>query len=421
MFDCELYTNILREELVPALGCTEPISIAYGSAMCKKYLSDIPESVEIQCSGNIIKNVKGVVVPNTNGMKGLETAVAIGIFGGDPSKGLEVLSSVDAFGISQAETFLKKNAIKVSLLNTEAKLHFIVTMVSKNHSSSVEIIHAHTNIVSIVQDGKSVFSKPFIQKDSHNEGLDYSCLTVQDIITYCETVDLQEIELIIGRQIDFNSAICQEGLTQNWGAMVGKQILGYQGNSLLARLKAVTAAGSDARMSGCVSPVIINSGSGNQGLTVSMPVIEFASSINATKERTIRALALSNLVAIHQKTKIGWLSAYCGVSTAACGAGAGITWLCGGSPSQIDNTISNSLATISGMICDGAKPSCAAKIAIAVESAFLGHSMAMDKNNYVSGDGIVKNTLEETINGIGTIASLGMQETDKIILSVMLS
>jgi len=420
MVDYELFTNILREELIPALGCTEPISIAFGSAMCKKYLPVLPERIKIQCSGNIIKNVKGVVVPNTNGMKGIETAVAIGMISGDSSQGLEVLSCVDSAGVSQAEAYLKKRIIEVSLLKTKAKLHFIVTMFANDHSSSVEIIHAHTNIVTIMQDGETVFSKPFTQTSKLATDLDYSCLSVQDIITYCETVEIEDIYSIIGRQIDFNTAICQEGLTQNWGAMVGKQILGYQGNGLLSRLKAVTAAGSDARMSGCVSPVIINSGSGNQGLTASIPVIEFAKSINADKEKTIRALAMSNLIAIHQKTKIGWLSAYCGVSTAACGAGAGITWLSGGSSSQIDDTFSNSLATMSGMICDGAKPSCAAKIAVAVESAYLGHSMAMDQNHYLPGDGIIKNTLEETIDGVGEIASLGMNETDRVILSVML-
>lgn len=420
MVDHSKYTNILREELIPALGCTEPISIAYGSAMCKKYLPVLPEKVTIQCSRNIIKNVKGVVVPNTNGMKGIETAVAIGMMYGDASQGLEVLSGVDTTKISRVGEFLQKKVIEVSLLETEAKLHFIVTMFAGNHSSTVEIIHVHTNVVRIEQDGITIFSKEFSEKNTQASCLDNSSLTIGDIITYCETVAIEDIETILTKQIKYNSAICQEGLTDDWGANIGKHILGYQDGGLLSRLKAVTAAGSDARMSGCVSPVIINSGSGNQGLTASIPVIEFAKSLNSSKEKTLRALALSNLIAIHQKSKIGWLSAYCGVSTAACGAGAGMTWLSGGTPSQVNDTISNSLATISGMICDGAKPSCAAKIAVAVESAYLGHTMAMNQNHYMPGDGIVKNSIEETIDGVGEIASLGMHEADKVILSVML-
>lgn len=272
-----------------------------------------------------------------------------------------------------------------------------------------------------MQDGNPLFEKELLHKESSEESLDSTTLTVEKIVDYCEHVDIEAISPIIERQIAFNTAICEEGLSSDWGAKIGKHILHHQGSGLLSRLKAVTAAGSDARMSGCVYPVIINSGSGNQGITSSIPVIEFAKNMHASQEQTIRALALSNLIAIHHKSKIGSLSAYCGVSTAGAGSGAAMTWLAGGTLSQINDTISNSLAAISGMICDGAKPSCAAKIALAVESAYVGHCMAMESNTYKAGDGIVKNSIEETISGVGEIASLGMNETDKVILSVMLS
>lgn len=420
MVDHSIYTQILNEELVPALGCTEPISLAFGAATCRRYLTELPERVTIACSGNIIKNVKSVVVPNTNGMKGIEAAIAIGLTSGDDAKKLEVLSDVDSEGIRQAEAFLQKNIIEVSLLDSEAKLHFIVEMFSKNHSTSVEIIHTHTNIIRILQDGTTVFSKEFFQENTKTPLLEHDLLTIEEIINYSENVAIADIEGILTKQIECNSAICHQGLTEGWGAKVGKHIIESQGSGLLSRLKAVTAAGSDARMSGCDSAVIINSGSGNQGLTASIPVIEFAKSNNVSRENTLRALALSNLVAIHHKSKIGWLSAYCGVSTAACGAGAAMTWLKGGTKEQIYATITNSSATISGMICDGAKPSCAAKIAVAVESAYLGHIMAMAGECYAPGDGVIKNSMEETIAGIGEIASVGMNETDKVILSVML-
>lgn len=421
MLNYTLFTRILEEELVPALGCTEPIAIAFGAALCKEYLADEPEKIEIQCSGNIIKNVMGVVVPNTNGMKGIDAAVAIGMVGGDAALGLEVLSTIDDSDIAKAASWGKKNSISVSVLDTKAKLHFIITMNAKDASASVEIIDTHTNVVRIIKDGKDIFSRSAETESDGTVVLDYSSLTVEDIIHYSETVGIEKIAPIISRQIQYNSAISEEGLKQNWGAMVGKQILKSQGNDLLARIKAVAAAGADARMSGCDMPVVINSGSGNQGITASLPVIEFAKNIGASTEKLIRALALSNLIAIHQKSKIGALSAYCGVVTAASGAGAAITWLSGGDVSQIKDACSNSLVTISGMICDGAKPSCAGKIAMAVESAFLGYSMAMDQSRYVPGDGIVKNTIEETIDGVGEIANFGMNETDKVILSVMLS
>lgn len=421
MLNYTLFTRILEEELVPALGCTEPIAIAFGAALCKEYLADEPEKIEIQCSGNIIKNVMGVVVPNTNGMKGIDAAVAIGMVGGDAALGLEVLSTIDDSDIAKAASWGKKNSISVSVLDTKAKLHFIITMNAKDASASVEVIDTHTNVVRIIKDGKDIFSRSAETESDGTVVLDYSSLTVEDIIHYSETVGIEKIAPIISRQIQYNSAISEEGLKQNWGAMVGKQILKSQGNDLLARIKAVAAAGADARMSGCDMPVVINSGSGNQGITASLPVIEFAKNIGASTEKLIRALALSNLIAIHQKSKIGALSAYCGVVTAASGAGAAITWLSGGDVSQIKDACSNSLVTISGMICDGAKPSCAGKIAMAVESAFLGYSMAMDQSRYVPGDGIVKNTIEETIDGVGEIANFGMNETDKVILSVMLS
>ena len=421
MFDFyKEYTQILKEELVAALGCTEPISLAYAAAKCKEYLLNEPEKITVLCSGNIIKNVKTVVVPNSNGLKGIETAVALGMIGGSASKNLEVLSNVTEEDIEKTKKYLSENRISVNLLKTQANLHFQIKMENEQHSSFVEVVHTHTNIVKLEQDNKKIISLPFEEKEINDSLTDRSILNINSIVEYGENIDLESIKPIIEPQIEFNSKICERGLKEDWGANVGRNILEHGDSSLVSKIKGITAAGSDARMSGCVSPVIINSGSGNQGITVSIPVVEYGKAKNFSHEKILRALAISNLIGIHQKTKIGRLSAYCGTVTAACGAGAAITWLDGGSMVQIKNTITNALATISGMICDGAKPSCAAKIAMAVETALLAHDMAMDNESFLSGDGIVKSNIEDTIKSIGLIASEGMKYTDEKILSVMI-
>jgi L-cysteine desulfidase len=419
MLVSEDYLQILKEELIPALGCTEPIALAFGAAKAREVLGLIPEHIEVSCSGNIIKNVKGVVVPNTQGMKGIEAAIVIGMIGGSSARNLEVLSTVGPEHILRAKEYLKDHKVGVSVLDTQEKLHFIVTMSNGGHVTVVEIVNQHTNIVRIEHDGTVVFLKE-PEKDATKEVSDTrTSLTVKGILSFCRQVPLSQLIPIIEPQITCNSAICAEGLSHKWGAAVGSNLLKMPGPTLQTRAKAVAAAGSDARMSGCEMPVIINSGSGNQGITVSIPVIEFAKEHAIDSERLVRALALSNLIAIRQKVKIGRLSAYCGAVSAAIGSGAAITWLSGGSEEQIHMTISNTLAIISGMVCDGAKPSCAAKISVAVDAAFLGHSLSMDDDNFISGDGLVASNIEDTIDDIGTLASEGMEQTDRVILSLM--
>ena len=417
-----IYTAILKEELVPALGCTEPIALAYASAECRKLLGDLPEKVTAECSGNIIKNVKSVIIPNTGGMKGIEAAVAAGMIGGDASRGLEVLSAVREEDLPSIREYIAEKRVSVKLLHTSATLHFIITMKKGNDSASVEVIHQHTNIVKKIRNGEVVFQKDSSSEENMNESLtDRSVLSVDGIIEFCETADLSLFAPIIEEQIRCNSAICEEGLRNKWGVNIGQYLLETREQDFITEAKATAAAGSDARMSGCVYPVVINSGSGNQGITVSVPVIVYCRRNGIEHEKLVRALAISNLIAIHQKTRIGRLSAYCGAVNAACGAATAITWLQGGTRDQIKETITNTLATISGMVCDGAKPSCAAKISLALEAAMMGHDLAMEDDNFLPGDGIVKSDVESTIIGVGEIASKGMVSTDETILNVMVN
>lgn len=418
----EIYTAILKEELVPALGCTEPIALAYASAECRKLLGMQPDTIEALCSGNIIKNVKSVIIPNTGGMKGIEAAVTAGMIGGDSTLGLEVLSSVKKDDFSVIKDYIASKHVSVKLLRTKAALHFIITMKKGNDSASVEVIHQHTNIVKKTRNGEVVFKKDIESGENINASLtDRSSLNVDGIIDFCEKADLSLFAHIIEEQIRCNSAICEEGLRNKWGVNIGQYLLDTREKDFITEARATAAAGSDARMSGCVYPVVINSGSGNQGITVSIPVIVYAKRNDIPHEKLLRALAMSNLIAIHQKTRIGRLSAYCGAVNAACGAATAITWLQGGSRDQINQTISNTLATISGMVCDGAKPSCAAKISLALEAAMMGHDLAMENDNFLPGDGIVKEDVESTIVGVGEIASKGMQPTDEVILNVMVN
>lgn len=422
-FDCNQFIAILQEELVPALGCTEPIAIAYAGAHARALLGKIPDRVCIKSSGNIIKNVKSVTVPNSGNMKGIPAAAAIGIIGGNPNKGLEVLADITESDIARTKEFLEKVPCKVSLLDTVASLHFIVEVFAGADSASVEIIHQHTNIVHTTKNGKDVLSVPFDPASANAALTDRSGLSVKKILEFADTINLDRVRPILERQIDYNTRIAQEGLEHRYGINAGANLLKAaeteQAVTLKIRAQAAAAAGSDARMSGCTLPVVTNSGSGNQGLTASLPVIVFAEEKKLPHDKLLRGLLVSNLIAIHQKTRIGRLSAYCGAVSAACGSGAAVTYLSGGSYEQVCETITNTLAVVSGIVCDGAKPSCASKIATSVDAALNAHYLAMQNRVFEPGEGIVKGDIEKTIAGVGAVAADGMRETDKVILRIM--
>ena len=422
-FDCNQFIAILQEELVPALGCTEPIAIAYAGAHARALLGEIPDRVCIKSSGNIIKNVKSVTVPNSGNMKGIPAAAAIGIIGGNPNKGLEVLADITESDIARTKEFLEKVPCKVSLLDTVASLHFIVEVFAGADSASVEIIHQHTNIVRTTKNGKDILSVPFDPASANAALTDRSGLSVKKILEFADTINLDRVRPILERQIDYNTRIAQEGLEHRYGINAGANLLKAaeteQAVTLKIRAQAAAAAGSDARMSGCTLPVVTNSGSGNQGLTASLPVIVFAEEKKLPHDKLLRGLLVSNLIAIHQKTRIGRLSAYCGAVSAACGSGAAVTYLSGGSYEQVCETITNTLAVVSGIVCDGAKPSCASKIATSVDAALNAHYLAMQNRVFEPGEGIVKGDIEKTIAGVGAVAADGMRETDKVILRIM--
>lgn len=411
------YIQILKEELVPAMGCTEPIALAYCASKARDVLGCIPSHCLVEISGNIIKNVKSVIVPNTHGLKGIEAAVAVGIIAGDSNRLLEVISDVAEAKIQEVKDFLSLNCIEVKPLESEHVLDIKITLYNGNQTAVVRIIDQHTNIVLIEKNNKKIFKK-LDTGDHHEDTVDRNCLNVADIYEFANNVSLDEIEKIIKRQIDYNSAIAKEGLTNNYGANIGSVLL-TTGDDVVTRAKAWAAAGSDARMSGCELPVVINSGSGNQGLTVSLPVIVFAQELNVTKEKLYRALVLSNLIAIHQKSGMGRLSAYCGAVSAGCAAGCGIAYLHDYDYKCITHTIVNSLAITSGIICDGAKSSCAAKIAASVDAGILGYKMYLQGQQFKDGDGIVKKGVENTIANVVRLGKEGMKETDKEIIKIM--
>ena len=418
--DCryELYINILKEELVPAMGCTEPICLAYAAAKAREVLGSIPNKVDILASGNIIKNVKSVIVPNTNGMKGLKASVAIGIIGGNPDKELEVIANVTEEQKQRTQEFLDTTPMNITHINSEEQLDVTVKLYKDGHSASVRISGFHTNIVHIQKDTNVLFKSTTISKPSAKL-TDRSILSMEGIYDFANSVNIDDVKEILERQLRYNKAISEEGLKNDWGANIGSLLLSNYGNDVRIKAKAWAAAGSDARMNGCEMPVIINSGSGNQGITVSMPVLAYAKEYNIDEERIYRALVVSNLTAIHQKTLIGRLSAYCGAISAGCAAACGVAYLLGEDLETISKTLTNSLAVTSGIICDGAKASCAAKIATAVETGLLGYYMCKNKKNFCDGDGILGNGVEKTIKNIGTLASKGMRETDKVIIDIM--
>ena len=412
------YTELLKSELIMALGCTEPISIALAAAKAREVLGVIPCKIEVMCSGNIIKNVKGVTVPNTNGMKGVEAATAIGTVAGDSCLGLEVLSKVTEDDIKAAKDLLEKDIITVSLKEGVENLDIeIVAEDDNGNAVDVEIKNKHTNIVKVTKNDEVIHIDNCYTHTPEYEN--YDELSVKDIFEYANNVDLDEVKDLLEKQITLNSEISDEGLTGKWGVAMGK-ILIDEDESIRTKAKARAAAGSDARMSGCSLPVVINAGSGNQGITCTMPLVVFANEKNYDRETLYRGLLITNLTALHIKRFIGRLSAFCGVTSAGVAAGAGICYMETKDLDLIEKTIGNALMIASGMICDGAKPSCAAKIATAVDAGISGYYLAKNNRNFEAGDGLLKDDIEETIRSIGYVAKEGMKETDIIVLNTMI-
>lgn len=411
------YLDLLRRELVPALGCTEPIAIAYGAALARRLLGSFPERMTVSCSGNIIKNVKGVVIPTTGDLRGIDTSALLGALAGDPELEMEVLSRVGPEDVERVRALRQTGLCQVKALSGPACLHIIVEAEGNGHTALVEILDGHTNVVLEQRDGVPVFQGE--RAGVRRANARRQEMTVADIYEFARTVPLEELEAVLRRQVECNLTIAEEGLRGEYGVRVGKTLLAGGGGSARRKAIAYAAAGSDARMSGCVLPVVVNSGSGNQGMTVSLPVIVYARELGLEEERLYRALALSNLTAIYQKSFIGELSAYCGVVSAACGSAAGLAYLCGEGLEVISNTIVNTIANVSGMVCDGAKPSCAAKIATAVEAGFLGLDMAREGRVFQAGEGLVQRDVDATIAAFGRMGRDGMRSTDEEILNIM--
>ncbi len=444
----QTYVQILKEELVPAMGCTEPIAIAYAAAKAREVLGNMPDRVEIGVSDNIIKNVKSVIVPNTGGMKGIASAAAAGIAGGQADKQLEVISEVTAEQKKDMKLMLEQVPFQVSAVDNGEIFDIIITLYHAEEMAKVRICQYHTNISYIEKNGEVLFvndehdvkqaceqmvvktgEKGYTEEEGGGQsgelvaeaGLsDKSLLNLKDILDFANTCDLEDVKPMLDVQIQYNTLISEEGLLGDYGANIGSTMLKTYGNDIKFRAVAKAAAGSDARMSGCELPVVINSGSGNQGITVSVPVIEYAKEMWVSKEKMYRALVVSNLIAIHQKAGIGRLSAYCGAVSAGCAAGCGIAYLHGGGYEELAHTLVNSLAIVSGIICDGAKPSCAAKIASSVQAGILGYHMYKNGQEFKAGDGIVTHGVEATISNVGRLGREGMRQTDKEIVKMMM-
>ena len=418
MENYQMFVDILNAELKPAMGCTEPIAIAYCGAKLKDTLGAIPDEIAVYVSGNIIKNVKSVKVPNTNGRVGIKVAAAIGILAGDSTKELEVIANIDNSKIADIDEYAKN--ITVKPVDNEHTLYIEIIGKKNDDTAKVIILDAHTNIYLVEKNGKILYFNDKKVEHPHLN-IDKSVLNIHDIVEFAYAVDINDVKHTLDRQIEYNMAIANEGISGNYGANIGKTILKYASDDdILAKCKALAAAGSDARMNGCEMPVVINSGSGNQGITCSVPVITYAKHIKATPEKLYRALVISNLCTIHIKNSIGKLSAFCGVVIAGAGCGAGIAYLEGGKEREINHTIVNALGIISGVLCDGAKASCAAKIASSVEAGILGYFMFKEGNQFISGDGFIKKGVENTIRAIGNLARVGMCDTDKEIIQLMM-
>ncbi len=411
------YINILQDELVPAMGCTEPIALSFGAAKCREVLGVCPERIEAHCSGNIIKNVRCVTIPHSDGLCGIEAAVILGAVGGDCNKNLEVLTSVTPNDIAITKKLLEDGVCEVSLLESHHALHFVLKFFSGNDSAEVEIKSSHTNITKIVKNGEVLWD---INVTPDKKQLDYSKLNLDDIFEFANTFELDDLKPLLDTQTKCNMAIAEEGLKGNYGVGIGQIIRLAYAKSVLTEMKAYASSASEARMGGCELPVVVNSGSGNQGIATSVPVIVYARYLNLSQEQLYRGLAFSNLLTAFQKMYIGKLSAFCGAVSASCASGAALTYLDGGDITQIHNTIENTLANIPGIICDGAKVSCAAKISSALDAAYLAHRMAMQNRAYSAFTGILQESANETISCVGAIGKDGMKETDKEILRIML-
>ena len=413
------YLNILHEELKPAMGCTEPIALAYAGAKGRQILGVLPEKVRLFVSGNIIKNVKSVVVPNTGGLHGMATAVCTGILVGDPDKELEVISSVPVDAHGDIRRYIERVDLEIQPASSDLVFDIDLTLEAGKDRARIRIVNHHTNIVLIEKNGEKLLDLP-VTESSEDALTDKSCLDIEHIVEFANCVQMEDIRELIQRQVSFNMAIAREGLEGKWGANIGKVILNRQGHSVEKKASAYAAAASDARMSGCDKAVIILSGSGNQGITASLPVVVYARELGIDEDTMLRAVALSDLVTLYQKAGIGRLSAYCGAISAGCGAGAGIAFLQGGDARAVAHIVVNAVAILSGTICDGAKPSCAAKIAAAVDAGILGYHMYLEDQQFYGGDGIVTKGVDKTVRNVGILAREGMRETDRTILEIML-
>ena len=414
------YVSILKAHLIPAMGCTEPIAIAYAAAVARRALGELPEETQVLVSGNIIKNAKSVTVPNTAGRKGIEAACAAGLVAGDPDKELQVIAQVTEEQLAEIDAYLAKNSIIVGIKPDARLFDILIIVKAGEHTATARIADRHTNVVEITFDGSCRLNAAISSdREETSDNLE-QMLSIEGAYDFADTCDLDDVRETIARQIACNTAIAKEGLTGKWGAGVGRLLMDNWGTDVRTRARAMAAAGSDARMSGCEMPVIINSGSGNQGMTISLPIIEYAKEDNISEERLYRALVLANLTAIRQKALIGCLSAYCGAVSAGCAAAVGVAYLEGGSLSLVNHTLVNGLAILSGTICDGAKPSCAAKIASAIDAGLMGYEMARNHRQFRGGEGIVKKGVENTIVNVGRLGRDGMKETDQEILKIMI-
>ena len=414
------FVAILEEELRPAMGCTEPIALAYAGAKAREVLGALPQRIDVLVSGNIIKNVKSVVVPNTGGLRGIAAAVCAGVVAGDASKQLEVISTVSREDQAKLKSYMEETVVNIDPSDSELVFDIDLTLYAGEDCARVRIVNHHTNIVHISRNQQILVDLP-VEESSEDHLTDKSCLSIERIVEFADVLCAEDVRPSIGRQLEYNLAIAKEGLRNNWGANIGSVILSQQGDSTNRKAAAYAAAGSDARMSGCEMPVIILSGSGNQGITASVPVAIYAQAFGASEEELLRAVAVSDLITVHQKTGIGRLSAYCGAISAGVGAGAGIAYLHGGRKEAVAHTVVNAVAILSGTICDGAKPSCAAKIAAAVDAGILGYNMYLENQQFYGGDGIVTKGADRTVSNIGRLAREGMRQTDRTILEIMLS
>ena len=413
-----LFLSILAEELIPAMGCTEPIALAYAASRAREHMTCDPERIVARCSGNMIKNVRCVAIPNSDGMIGIEAAVALGAFGGNAELGMEVLEAVGPADRRRVREFIGNGACKVEYLDSDAPLHFLIELIAGSDTVSIEVRDAHMNVVSILKNGEVLYSR---SAQNEVKSADRSALNIETIKNFSDTVEIAKIKKLFDRQIRYNMDIAYEGISGDYGLGIGRMIRSAYADGVVTRMKAYAAAASEARMSGCDMPVIINSGSGNQGIASSVPVIVYARENNIPQEQLYRALAFSALLTIHQKDHIGKLSAFCGAVSASCAACAAVTYMVGGTIKQIKATIDNTLANIPGIICDGAKISCAAKIASSIDAAMMAHFLAMQNKGYDAFTGILKEEAEETISCVGYIGKIGMRETDREIVKLMLN